>query len=523
MFERTITGLDLGTYSVKAAELKAGLRNVEFLRFEEALLPQDAPPEEVEATIYSFLREKNISLEFVVAAVSSDRLTQRHLRFPFSDPRRVRQAVPFEVEGELPVPLETLLLGHESVLVRPEQTDVLAVMCPRSDVGSYLNELRLSGLEPRILEADGAVLANLSASLDLSDVPRLFLDVGHSKTNLVVLVDGRPVALRSIPIGGRHLTRALAKDLRLEEAEAERVKLERGVFADARQRPFGPETDGTLGRLVREVARSLQSVVGDALQAMAPSEILLIGGSAALPGLHALLTDRLRLPCHRLEAPAENPEIAALESAGTHRFAQAAALALRGSTNRRVTSINFRQEEFSYQPDLSALRRSLQLTIGLVGLALVLWIGSLVAEVSVVSAREGALKDALAQVYGETFPEAPPAPNAFAAMQSRMRETRELAEHLGVTGTGRSGLDVLQEISVRIPPNLDIALTELNIDRRTVQARGYAQDFESVDKIRKVLSAVDWFSDVRLSDVVNDPRRGGKTFSLTIRMQEGAS
>lgn len=522
MFERTITGLDLGTYSVKAAELKAGLRNVEFLRFEEALLPQDAPPEEIEAAIYSFLRENNISLEFVVAALSSDRVTQRHLRFPFSDARRVRQAVPFEVEGELPIPLETLLLGHEKVLVKPEQTDVLAVMCPRSDVGSYLNELRLSGLEPRILEVDGVVLANLSASIDLSDIPRLILDVGHSKTNLVVLVDGRPVALRSIPIAGRHFTRALSQDLRLDEAEAERVKLERGVFADHRLRPVGPHTEETLGRLVREVARSVQAVVGDALQALAPSEILLVGGSAVLRGLDALLTDRIQLPCRRLEVPAESSEIGALESAGAHRFAQAAALALRGSASRRVTSIDFRQQEFAYQPDLSALKRSLQLTIGLVALALLLWIGSLVADVSAVGSRQRALRDAAAQVYAETFPEAPPAPNSFAAMQSRMRETRELAEHLGVTGTGRSGLDVLQEISVRIPPDLDIALTELNIERRSVQARGYAPDFESVDKIRKVLSGVEWFSDVRLSDVVNEPRRGGKTFSLAIRLQEGA-
>ena len=66
-----------------------------------------------------------------------------------------------------------------------------------------------------------------------------------------------------------------------------------------------------------------------------------------------------------------------------------------------------------------------------------------------------------------------------------------------------------------------MALTELNIERRTIQARGYAADFESVDRIRSVLSSYQAFQDVRLSDVVSNPRSGGKSFNLTIRLAEG--
>ncbi len=42
MFERIVLGLDIGTYSVKIAELREGLRSVEFLRFEEARIPASA-------------------------------------------------------------------------------------------------------------------------------------------------------------------------------------------------------------------------------------------------------------------------------------------------------------------------------------------------------------------------------------------------------------------------------------------------------------------------------------------------
>jgi general secretion pathway protein L len=521
MFERTITGLDVGSHSVKAAELRAGLRTVEFVRFEEGLLPP-GPPEEREAALFTFVRERSLSLELIVGALPSDRFTQRHLRFPFSDPRRVRQAVPFEVEGALAIGLEGLLLAHESARVSTDQTDVLAMMCPRGEVATWLNAMRHAGVEPRILEADGVVLANLSASLELSDVPRLLIDLGHSKTNVCLLVDGRPALLRSIPLAGRHLDAALAADLQLEPEAAVHYKCDRGAF-DAGGAPLGPQTAALLQRLAQEILRSVQAVVSDSLQPLAPAEAVLVGGTALLHGLPGWLSTGIGLPCRRLQVPESAPEVAALARAGPERFAQAAALALRGASTRRVTTVDFRQGEFAYTPDLTDLRRGLQVSVGLLAAVLLLWIGSLAAEVASENRRATRLREAIANVYAQTFPDAPPESDAFRALEQRVQSTRELAEHLGVTGTGLSGLDVLREISGRIPNELDVSLTELNVERRSVQARGYARDFESVDRIRKELSGVEWFEEVRLTDVVTDPRRGGKNFNLTIRLREASS
>jgi hypothetical protein len=67
---------------------------------------------------------------------------------------------------------------------------------------------------------------------------------------------------------------------------------------------------------------------------------------------------------------------------------------------------------------------------------------------------------------------------------------------------------------------MEIGLTELQIERYSVQARGYAPSFEAVDQIRSELSQVPFFDNVRLSDVVTDPKHGGKNFNLTIRLRE---
>ncbi len=126
-----------------------------------------------------------------------------------------------------------------------------------------------------------------------------------------------------------------------------------------------------------------------------------------------------------------------------------------------------------------------------------------------------------ASICSQVFPQISCSERPFEAIESEVRSTRELANHLGITGNGLSALDVMRELSERVSPELGISLRELKIERRSLLARGHSQDLSSVDRMRKALAQVEAFEDVRLTDVQTDPRRGGKTFSLTIKFREG--
>jgi type IV pilus assembly protein PilM len=521
MFERTILGLDVGSYAVKAAVVRAGPRSWEFERFAHARLPQGAPPEERQAALSSFIRDNALPLEQVVAAIPSERVTQRHFRFPFSDSRRVARAIPFEIEEELPVPLSGLLLAHEQALSSPEQTDVLAIVCPREEVSEHLSQLRLAGIEPRILEMEGAVLSNLSTSLGLAEASRLVLDIGHRKTTVCLLVDGKPVLLRAVPVAGAQLTEAIGRDLSLPPGVAERHMQEQGLFEATSAKPLGPGVKAMLERLSSEVLRSIQSVTCDPLNAIAPSQVAISGGTAQVPGLGRYLTEKLGLPCTVLAVPEGAAGLSALAAAGPPLYAHAAALALRGAPASRVTRIDFRQREFAYQPDLSELRRGFLLSAGLLVLVFALWIASLGVSVFTTERRIDALEASLAGIFLQAFPESSPTASPLSELEQRVSETRDLADHLGVTQSDLSALELLRAISERLPLELGVVLTELNAEPRTIQARGYATDFESAGRVRTEIQKLDWVEEVRLTDVVTDARRGGKTFNLAIRVREG--
>lgn len=522
MLGRTVLGLDIGSYAVKVALLRAGLRGVEFLRLERLVLPPSASPEEREATLELFLQQRGLAAELTVTALSASKQTQRHVRLPFTGAKRVNQAIAFEIQDAVPLPLDSVILAHEQVPASPEQTDVLAVLAHRTQIEEHLASLRRMGLEPRVIEAEGASLANLSGYLELAEIGRLILDVGHRSTNACLLVDGKPALLRSIPVGGHHLTEAIAADQRLSYDAAEELKHESGVFERLSTKPRTPGLAAALDQLARETSRSVQAVVGDPLDPIAPTELLLAGGSAAIEGLPEYLAERTGLPCSRLAVPEGTPGAEALAEAGAPVFAQAAALALRGSTTERVTSMDFRQGPFAYVPDLSGLRVQLLLTLGLFALVLVLWIAGTYAELTSARGRVNALRAQVSDLYAQTFEGEPVPEDPVAELETRLRDERELANHLGVTGSGLSVLEVLRHLSDRIPESLDVSFSELRLEQHNLSARGYAPDYASADRMREQLLGVDSFEEVVISNVVNVPRRGGKSFSLTIKFGEGA-
>jgi len=518
MFERSVLGLDIGSWSVKVAELSAGLRDVKFVRFAELELPRGAPSEEIEATIQLWVQSRNLSPETLITALSTERLTQRHLRFPFAGAKRVAAALTFEIDEELPLPLANVVLVHEQVLTRPDQTDVLVAIATRADVEAHLASLRRMELEPRIVESEGASLANLSSFLGLDDVSRLILDVGHSKTNLCLLVDGKPIALRRIPIAGRQLSEALARDLKLSIDAAEERKHEQGIFELGSSKPVSPGVREVLERLAREIQRTVQSVVGDPLDPVSPTELLLAGGSARLRGLAAFFAERTGLPTRVLEVTRRSDGGDRFADAGAALFAQAAALALRGSSTERVTQSDFRQADLAYAPDLSGLRPQLRFTVGLFGLFLALWVASAIFAAWLEGRRVESSEAELASIYAQVFPDAQPSDVPLEALEKRAAETRELAAHLGVTGKGLSVLEILRQISTLASESLEISIDELSIERQSIVARGHSADFVSADQLKAELSKFDGFQRVLVTDVKTDARRGGKTFTVSIRL-----
>ncbi len=516
---KTVLGLDLGSHSIKAAEFRQTLRGLEATQLWTQ--PLTDAGDGLAKQLHDFLRAHPLSTEHVICALPGDRISIRRLQFPFRDRRRLAQAIPFEVEGSVPFDLEDVVVAWEAVGGDRNRTEVAAAVARRGEVSSTLSLLREAGCEPRVVEAEGLVLSNLGGLFDLAGA-RLLVDLGHRKTTLCLAMDGRPLMARAVPVGGLAITRGIASDRNLSEADAERLKCEEGIFHSGFQ-SASPQALTALDRISREIIRtlsSLESTIGTTA-AQKLDEITLLGGSARLHRVDEYIAERTGVPTARLALP-KDPEGAALVAAGDPLlYAQAIALGLRG-TSRARTAIDFRQGDFAFRHSIGAFTRDLRPSAVLAGVALGLLLVSGITSSSLEARREAAVQQQIAQLYAQALPNLPLPEDPVAALRRAVSDAHRRAEFLGVYRGNLSALDLLAEISARVPKDLDVVFEELSIDRQVIRLRVYSKSFEAADRLRTELAGFAPFALARVSgEVKTDAKRGGKTFTVTISLSEG--
>jgi hypothetical protein len=164
--------------------------------------------------------------------------------------------------------------------------------------------------------------------------------------------------------------------------------------------------------------------------------------------------------------------------------------------------------------------RELRWTGALAALALLLALGAAMTRI-VVQNRQASIREAQSQaLYMEAFPGQPLPSSVLSAMRESVRSTRNRADLLGVYRGNLSALDLLTEISARVPKELSVVFEELNIDPQVVRIRGHSDSYEDVERLELELSRFGPFSEIRKGETQSDARRGGYTFHVTISLGE---
>ena len=105
-------GIDLGSHQVKCVVATAGLRGVQVLNtYQAAVEPQQDLEDALAASAavaVGLLREQGLTHLPVGVCLPGALGSYRVLKFPFSDQKRVSQALAFEIDGQFPLPVTEL-------------------------------------------------------------------------------------------------------------------------------------------------------------------------------------------------------------------------------------------------------------------------------------------------------------------------------------------------------------------------------------------------------------------------------
>ena len=136
------------------------------------------------------------------------------------------------------------------------------------------------------------------------------------------------------------------------------------------------------------------------------------------------------------------------------------------------------------------------------------------------SRRDAALRAAIARTAGEALPGTrlvAPRAQLEAAVASALRQRTRL-------GDGTSILEVLRELSTRVPGTVSLDLDQLTIDGDSLDLRGRAASFDTVEALRRALASTPFLTEVTADETRATVDGRGVEFRLrAARRPSGAS
>jgi Tfp pilus assembly PilM family ATPase len=154
----TISGIDLGTWSVKFTVLEVGFRHTRVVSTYEERVAHDERPlgeRQREALRQGTSRLPSGTTAYV--CLPGELLTLRVLELPFADARKIEQVVGYEMEGQIIHELHDVVLDHRVLSARgqvaagDEGCRALVVAARIEDVREFLAAMTADGAEPRAL------------------------------------------------------------------------------------------------------------------------------------------------------------------------------------------------------------------------------------------------------------------------------------------------------------------------------------------------------------------------------------
>jgi type IV pilus assembly protein PilM len=289
LLRNAAVSIDIGSFSVKVAQLRGGRGGVRAIRYAEQALPPrfhwepggDTAPL-VEA-IRAAMRAAGIRSRRAVVALPRRHVTARISAFPPTDRAQLATIVQYDLADHIPFPVDQVAIDSQPLgpsVEQPGMVDVLVVAAPRELVQQYMQVARAAGMRVVALTVDALALHDLAALR--GDEPTgisVALEVGRRAATINVSMRGRLLLTRSVPAGAQQLTAAIRDDLGLSAEEAEARRQSEGLRLLERQ-PDLSRVGAWLENLRGEIRRSALSFGQAAL-----SRISVVGAGAAIPGL----------------------------------------------------------------------------------------------------------------------------------------------------------------------------------------------------------------------------------------------
>ena len=304
--------LDVGAGEVRIGEIspdKRGAPVITFLRSIHLNIDPTKPAElfpAVMQSLGSLVKEMGLKSGLTTLCLGGPSVFTRVIKLPLSDPGQVEQMVGFEAQQAVPAIDEA---SWDFQVFPPGQAgaaelEALIVAMKTETVAETMVAASAAGLKTDIVDLSPTALINaFRYQYPEIETCTLILEIGARSTN-ILLVEGKKIFCRVVPLGGASVTQAIAADLQESFEGAEVLKKAKGFVhpggsyeepADEQVARISKLARGVMTRLHTEVERSI-TFYRSQQAGSRPARALLAGGGAALGLTDLFFRDKLKIP-----------------------------------------------------------------------------------------------------------------------------------------------------------------------------------------------------------------------------------
>jgi type IV pilus assembly protein PilM len=323
-------GLDVSGNSFKIARLEQKQKQLKLKSFHEVSLPKGLIINDVitDSKTFDFLLKQaldkpgygRLDTNHVIASLPESKSFVRVIQIPQMSDSEANNAVPYEAESFIPLPIDQVYLDWQKIPGQPGlggfasgeagKMNILMIASPKEFVERYLEILDKAGLKTVALEVESQSCLR-AAVASSSRETSLLVDLGGFRSSLIMIEEGNLQFTSTIPIAGNTFTESIARALGVSSFKAEEIKKKVGISNTTEYPNIKTELLPVLYNLAAEIKNILKFHSEHSSNQVL--RVIIAGGSGKLKNLPEFLASQLLeagVPKVELANPMQNLKIA---------------------------------------------------------------------------------------------------------------------------------------------------------------------------------------------------------------------
>lgn len=299
-------GVDIGSHTIKIAEIGSLHNGYELKNLGMAPVPREAivegavkEPAQVAGIIGALVENLKTKAKKAAISIAGYSVIIKKINLPLMSEKELDNTIAVEAAQYIPFDVNDVYIDFQILGPigdhRDDRMDVMLVAAKRETIDGYSDLIRDAGLTPTIVDVDAFALENAyEANYNPANENVALVDIGASKMNMNILINGMSAFTRDASFGGDQIAEEIRSRFGVPYEEAELIKFT-GQIDESKKEELEEIFAGACALWTKEIKLAI-----DFYYANYPdynlSKIVLSGGSAKIMGLNELLQMETDIP-----------------------------------------------------------------------------------------------------------------------------------------------------------------------------------------------------------------------------------